>query len=106
MCYHSKKFDENELILKNVNTSERYVLFHIKYNDLFKMYKKQASVYWVADEINFAEDLKHLDKLSKDEKCFVNHIQTCFAGSDDIVMENLGTRFLANVNIPEAKCFY
>jgi ribonucleotide reductase beta subunit family protein with ferritin-like domain len=106
MYNHSKSFDNLEPILRNVEASERYVLFPIKYNDLFKMYKKQASVYWVADEINFGEDLKHLEKLTKDEKYFVNHILAFFAGSDGIVMENLGTRFLADINIPEAKCFY
>jgi ribonucleotide reductase beta subunit family protein with ferritin-like domain len=104
--YHSNKYDNNELILKNTDISDRYVLFPIKYNNLFKMYKKQSSVYWVADEINFSEDLKHLDKLTKDEKYFVYHILAFFAGSDGIVMENLGTRFLQDVNIPEAKCFY
>jgi len=104
--FHSKDFDNNENILKEVNSSERYVLFPIKYNDLFKMYKKQSSVYWVADEINLAEDIKHLTKLTSDEKYFVYHILAFFAGSDGIVMENLGTRFLKDVNIPEAKCFY
>jgi ribonucleotide reductase beta subunit family protein with ferritin-like domain len=29
-----------------------------------------------------------------------------FAGSDGIVVENLGERFLRDVSIPEAKCFY
>ena len=104
--FHSKDFDKNENILKEVNSSERYVLFPIKYNDLFKMYKKQSSVYWVSDEINLAEDIKHLSKLTSDEKYFVYHILAFFAGSDGIVMENLGTRFLKDVNIPEAKCFY
>jgi len=70
------------------------------------MYKKASSVYWVADEINFAEDLKHLDTMNQNEKYFVNHILAFFAGSDGIVMENLGTRFLQDINIPEAKNFY
>ena len=29
-----------------------------------------------------------------------------FAASDGIVLENLGTRFLAEVQVPEARCFY
>lgn len=103
---HSKDFDSKESILHDVDASDRYVLFPIKYPDLFKMYKKQSSVYWVADEINFAQDLKQLNNLSDDEKYFIYHILAFFAGSDGIVMENLGARFLQDVNIPEAKQFY
>ena len=106
MSYHPNKFDFSEPILKDVDASERYVLFPIKYKDMFQAYKKASSVYWVADEINFTQDLKHLDKMNENEKYFVNHILAFFAGSDGIVMENLGTRFLAEVNIPEAKNFY
>ena len=104
--YHSNIYDKNEPILQDVSASERYVLFPIKYPDMFQMYKKASSVYWVADEINFAEDLKHLDTMNQNEKYFVNHILAFFAGSDGIVMENLGTRFLQDINIPEAKNFY
>lgn len=104
--YHSNFHDKNEPILQDVSASERYVLFPIKYPDMFQMYKKASSVYWVADEINFAEDLKHLDTMNQNEKYFVNHILAFFAGSDGIVMENLGTRFLQDINIPEAKNFY
>ena len=104
--YHSNIHDKNEPILQDVSASERYVLFPIKYPDMFQMYKKASSVYWVADEINFAEDLKHLDTMNQNEKYFVNHILAFFAGSDGIVMENLGTRFLQDINIPEAKNFY
>lgn len=104
--YHSNIHDKNETILQDVSASERYVLFPIKYPDMFQMYKKASSVYWVADEINFAEDLKHLDTMNQNEKYFVNHILAFFAGSDGIVMENLGTRFLQDINIPEAKNFY
>ena len=104
--YHSNIHDKNEPILQDVSASERYVLFPIKYPDMFQMYKKASSVYWVADEINFAEDLKHLDTMNQNEKYFVNHILAFFAGGDGIVMENLGTRFLQDINIPEAKNFY
>lgn len=104
--FHPASYDNDEPILIQGTSSERYVLFPIKYPDLFKMYKKAASVYWVAEEINFAQDLKHLDKMTDDEKYFVNHVLAFFAGSDGIVIENLGGRFSTEVNIPEAKQFY
>ena len=45
-------------------------------------------------------------KLNNDEKYFIKNVLAFFAGSDGIVLENLGTRFLTEVQIPEARCFY
>tara|TARA_Y100000389_G_scaffold204979_1_gene261535 strand:+ start:5980 stop:6981 length:1002 start_codon:yes stop_codon:yes gene_type:complete len=104
MEFHSKDFDNDEPILKD--NPNRYVLFPIKHEDIFKMYKKASSVYWVVDEIVFSQDLKDLEKMSENEKHFINHVLAFFAASDGIVIENLGTRFLEEIQIPEAKNFY
>jgi ribonucleoside-diphosphate reductase beta chain len=45
-------------------------------------------------------------KLSKDEKYFIKNVLAFFAGSDGIVLENLGKRFMNEIQIPEARCFY
>jgi ribonucleotide reductase beta subunit family protein with ferritin-like domain len=104
MEFHSKEYDKSEIILKE--NPNRYVLFPIKYPDIFNMYKKASSVYWIADEIVFSKDLKDLDKMNENEKFFIYHVLAFFAASDGIIMENLGTRFLEEVQIPEAKSFY
>lgn len=70
------------------------------------MYKKASASYWVAEEINFQQDLVDLEKLSPNEKYFINHIIAFFAASDGIVNENLASRFLNDVAIAEAKAFY
>ena len=95
---------QNEPLL--TQTKSRYVLFPVAYHDIFQMYKKASSSYWVADEINFQQDLVDLEKLNSNEKNFINHILAFFAASDGIVMENLAARFMNDIVLPEAKNFY
>jgi ribonucleoside-diphosphate reductase subunit M2 len=47
--------------------------------------------------------MKHWEKLSDDEKHFISHILAFFAASDGIVLENLGVRFMGEVQIPEVR---
>ena len=39
-------------------------------------------------------------------KAFYKNDSSFFAASDGIVLENLGIRFMAEVQLPEAKAFY
>lgn len=50
--------------------------------------------------------MKHWEGLTKDEKHFITHVLAFFAASDGIVLENLGIRFMGEVQIPEARAFY
>lgn len=84
----------------------RHVYFPVKYKDLHEMYKKASSSYWVAEEINFEQDLIDLDRLTKNEKHFIKQVLAFFAASDGIVMENLSVRFMNDIAIAEAKAFY
>ena len=53
------------------------------------------------------QDLKDWnEKLKDDEKYFISHVLAFFAASDGIVNENLVERFMQEVQIPEARCFY
>lgn len=81
-------------------------MFPIKYPDIYEMYKKATSAFWVADEINFALDLADIEKLSPDELFFITHILAFFAASDGIVMENLSERFSHEIPVAEVKNFY
>ena len=49
------------------------------------MYKKAEASFWTAEEIDLAEDLKHWDNLSNNERHFISHILAFFAASDGIV---------------------
>jgi ribonucleotide reductase beta subunit family protein with ferritin-like domain len=87
--------------------NSRFVLFPIKYNKIWKMYKKAQASFWTADEISFKQsDLDEWEKLDTNSKFFLERQLAFFAGSDGIVMENLASRFCREVAIPEAKNFY
>lgn len=70
------------------------------------MYKKAAASYWVTDEINFQQDLVDLEKMTANERYFINHVLAFFAASDGVVMENLSLRFSNEVPVPEVRQFY
>jgi ribonucleoside-diphosphate reductase beta chain len=53
-----------------------------------------------------ATDLNDWKNLDDNEKYFIKHILAFFATSDGIVMENLDTRFINEIQIMEAQCFY
>lgn len=91
------------LLLQDDN---RFVMFPIKYDDIWQMYKKQVDCFWRPEEIDLAKDLSHWESLNHDEKFFISTILAFFAASDGIVLENLGMRFMREVQISEARAFY
>ena len=44
--------------------------------------------------------------MKEDERYFISHVLAFFAASDGIVNENLVERFMQEIQIPEARCFY
>ena len=96
--------NETEPILK-VNP-DRFTLFPINYPDIWKFFKTAEAATWTANEIDFGADLNDWDELNDDERYFIEHIFSFFAGSDGIVMENLMGTFSNEVQIPEARAFY
>jgi ribonucleoside-diphosphate reductase beta chain len=84
----------------------RYVMFPISDNDIWDMYKKQEDLFWRAQEVDLSKDMPHWEALNDDEKYFISMILAFFAASDGIVLENLGMRFMTEVQISEARAFY
>lgn len=85
---------------------QRFVLFPIQYNDIWKMYKQHLASFWTAEEVDLSGDRRDWEKLSLDEKHFISHVLAFFAGADGIVLENLSSRFMTEVQVPEARAFY
>ena len=86
---------------------DRFVLFPIKHNDIWAMYKKAEASFWTAEEIDLSSDVQDWEnKLNDDEKHFIKHVLAFFAASDGIVNENLAINFLNEAQYPEARCFY
>tara|TARA_R110002049_G_scaffold85258_1_gene216810 strand:+ start:1608 stop:2576 length:969 start_codon:yes stop_codon:yes gene_type:complete len=84
----------------------RFTLFPIADNDIWKMYKQQVDVFWRAEEVDLSKDKEDWNKLTYNEKHFIKLILAFFSSSDGIIVENLGTRFLKDVQLPEARSFY
>jgi len=85
---------------------KRFVIFPIKQDAFWDMYKKAQANFWTAEELDLTKDLKDYIELSDDEKHFLNSILAFFAASDGIVNENLVERFCNEVQLLEAKFFY
>merc|ERR1712045_450633 len=95
---------EEPLLRDNPN---RFVILPIQYDDIWRMYKKVQASFWTAEEVDLEKDLKDWnEKLKEDERYFISHVLAFFAASDGIVNENLVERFMQEIQIPEARCFY
>ena len=84
----------------------RYVMFPIKYNDIWEMYKRSIDSFWHTGEISLAQDLNDWNKLNEDERNFIKMVLAFFSSSDALVTDNLGTRFMNEVQVSEARAFY
>ena len=85
----------------------RFVLFPIVHDDIWKFYKEEEASIWTAEEIDLSQDILDWEtKLNDDERHFIKHVLAFFAASDGIVNENLAENFLSEVQYTEAKFFY
>ena len=98
------------LLLEN---RDRFVLFPINYEEIWKAYKVAQACFWTAEELDLAPDLIDWNnKLNNNERFFISRVLAFFAASDGIVNENLAGRFMSEVQIPEARylihiyCFF
>lgn len=96
--------EKKEFLL--TDEENRLTIFPIKYEEIWKMYKKAFSTFWSVEEIDLSKDIDHFDNLTDNERFFIKHILAFFSSSDTIVNINLGERFLTEVKPLEAKFFY
>ncbi|KAI9000905.1 beta subunit of ribonucleotide reductase [Trametes punicea] len=88
-------------------TTRRFVLFPIQYNEIWQMYKNAQASFWTVEEVNLSHDLMDWNyKLNDKERHFISYVLAFFAASDGIVNENLVERFSNEVQAAEARCFY
>ena len=99
-----KDYDKDEVLLQK--NESRFVLFPIKYQDIYDEYKKAESSFWTSNEIDLSKDMNDWETLNENEQHFIKNIIGFFAGSDGIIMENLALRFLGEIEIPEVRAFY
>ena len=59
-----QELEKNEALLKE---EARLVLYPIRHDKIFEMYKKQQKCFWTADELDFSKDHKDWEKMTSDE---------------------------------------
>ena len=84
----------------------RFVMFPIKHDDVWQMYKRQVDCFWRAEEVDLSKDMNDWNKLNNDEQQFIKMVLAFFAASDGLVLENLAGRFMGDVQLSEARAFY
>jgi ribonucleoside-diphosphate reductase beta chain len=90
---------QEEPILKN--NPGRFVIFPIKHQDIWEMYKTSENLFWTAEEIDLAQDLTDWnEKLNEDERHYIKMVLAFFAASDGIVNANLANNFINEVQYP------
>ena len=94
----------SEVLLSEEN--KRYVIFPIKHDDIWKMYKQAEANFWTTEELDLSKDMKDYESLTDNEQYFIKNVLAFFAASDGIVNENLVERFCNDVKVLEAKFFY
>ena len=96
--------DKSEKLLSE--KENRYVIFPIQHDDIWKMYKIAEANFWTTEELDLTKDIKDYNNLTDKEQYFINNVLAFFAASDGIVNENLVERFCQEVKVLEAKFFY
>jgi ribonucleoside-diphosphate reductase beta chain len=91
----------NPLLTAN---TDRFSIFPIRYEGLWSFYKRAQASIWTAEEMDLSMD--KWDDLKPDEQHFIKHVLAFFATADGVVNENLALRFMNDVQLPEARCFY
>jgi ribonucleoside-diphosphate reductase beta chain len=92
------------MYLKDKTLNKRYSIFPIIHNDLWERYKQAEKQTWVAEETDLSKD--KFDELKEPEKIYLKNILAFFAISDGLVIDNLATNFLNEVEVLEAQYFY
>ena len=84
----------------------RFVMFPVKHNDEWDLYKKSIDCFWKAEDIDLSRDYVYWIKLTADEKYFIKMVLAFFASSDGIIIENLVSRFMVEIQSSEIRAFY
>lgn len=67
---------DEPLLMEN---KKRFVLFPIKYHEIWQMYKKAEASFWTAEEIDLSKDSHDWEnRLNDDERFFISHVLAFF----------------------------
>lgn len=83
---------------------KRWSLFPITHPDLFDCYKSAMKQLWFIEDIDLSKD--DYNSLTDNEKTYLKNILAFFAVSDGLVIDNIATNFVNEVDILEAQYYY
>ncbi|CAI4500605.1 ALS_1a_G0022050.mRNA.1.CDS.1 [Saccharomyces cerevisiae] len=99
-----KEAEKDEILL--MENSRRFVMFPIKYHEIWAAYKKVEASFWTAEEIELAKDTEDFQKLTDDQKTYIGNLLALSISSDNLVNKYLIENFSAQLQNPEGKSFY
>ena len=87
--------------------SGRLGLYPLRYPDLWKLYQDHISTFWTASEIDLSNDINDWEnKLTEDERHYIENVLGFFAMSDFLVNENISKNYMGNIKILELEFYY
>lgn len=89
-----------------LHDEERLSVYPLKRPDIWDFYQKHKSAFWTAEEVDLADDLNDWNKLTNDEKYFIEMTLGFFAASDLIVNEHLSHNFIEKLTLLELQIYY
>lgn len=97
--------EKDEILLKE--NKRRFVMFPIKYHEIWAAYKKVEADFWTAEEIEYSKDVEDLEnKLNADQKDFLARYLSTVTLSEAVLNRHLVEKFSAELQNPEGKSFY
>jgi ribonucleotide reductase beta subunit family protein with ferritin-like domain len=73
---------------------------------MYDLWKDAVNTFWNPEEITLKKDLQDWKLLNTDEQHYIKYTLAFFASSDNIVAENLLSRFATEIQAPEIRTFY
>lgn len=84
---------------------EKFSFFPIKHHNLLQLYKRQTSLFWMVDEIDFSADRHDWDNLNPNIQTFLKFLLCFFAQADGLITSNIDN-FKRDSVFKEASYFY
>lgn len=104
---HLHEAEKDEILL--IENHRRFVMFPIKYHEIWAAYKKVEASFWTAEEIELSKDVQDLensDKITKEQKQFLSKFLAILTLNENFVNNHLIEKFSAELQNPEGKSFY
>ena len=100
-----KEHEKDEVLL--IENNLRFVMFPIKYHEIWAAYKKLEASFWTSEEIELSKDVEDLgSKFNAEQKETLGRLLAMLTVSEQIIKNQLIMKFSAELQNPEGKSFY